>query len=212
MKMKKKYAWKILRKGMRSDLGNIKWYKNKWKTHKQKLELCSSGFHASKLLFDAIQYVTPGIICLVEYSGKMIDSDDKFVAERMRVIKTYRFTKRIAVEWSIYCARLCLKSFEKKYPKDKRVREVINTAENWLNNPTQKNRFAAVSAWSVAVSAAESAWSVAGFAAVSAAWSTWSVARFAAMSAAWSAAWSTAKPAIKKKMSNKLMKIIGYKK
>ena len=187
--MKKKYAWKILRKGMKSDSGNkCKWVKNKWKTHKEELELCSSGFHASKLLFDAIQYVIPGIICLVEYKGKIVNSNDKFVTEKMRVIKTYKFTKRMAVEWSVYCARLCLKNFEKEYPKDKRPREAIEAAENWLSNPTQKKR-------SAARSAAGSAGSAAG----------------SAMSAAESAA-ESAMSAVKKKMNNKLIKIIGYKK
>ena len=220
--MKKQYAWKVLKKGMVSDSrNNCKWIKGQWKTHKKDLELCRKGFHASESLFDAINYVTPGIICLVEYDGKTIKSNDQFVCERMRVIKTFKFTKRNAVEWSIYCAKLCLKNFEKKFPKDKRPRLAIKAAEAWLKNPTKKNKSAAESAAEsarfaagAAKFAAESARS-AEFAARSVGFAAWS-ARFAAWSArfaAWSARFAAGavESATKKKMSNKLMKIIGYK-
>ncbi len=221
--MKKQYAWKILKKGMISNSGKLsKWRKGQWKTHKGKLILCESGFHASKLLFDAINYVTPGIICLVEYDGEIIKGDDKFVCERMRVVKTFRFTNRKVVEWSIYCAKLCLKNFEKDFPKDKKPRLAIKAAEAWLKNHTKKNKYAAESAaesaesavWYAAKSAAWYAAESAKSAAESATESAESAVWYAAKSAAWYAAESAksaAESATKKKMSNKLMKIIGYK-
>jgi hypothetical protein len=232
-----KTAWKVLEKGMKSSCGTAKWKKGVWKEHKGDLELCNSGFHASKLLVDAIQFVTPGIICHIEYDGNILEEEDKFVARRMRVLKTYRFTKRMAVEFAIYCASSCLKNFEKEFPDDKRPREAILAAKRWLKNPSQKNKNDAWSAawsaesatWSAAWSAESATWSAAR-SAWSAAWSaesaTWSAAR-SAESAAWSAArsawsaesaaWSAARSAEsaesaiekKKLLEKKLLKIIG---
>jgi hypothetical protein len=213
-----KTAWKVLEKGMKSSCGTAKWKKGVWKEHKGDLELCNSGFHASKLLVDAIQFVTPGIICHIEYDGNILEEEDKFVARRMRVLKTYRFTKRMAVEFAIYCASSCLKNFEKEFPDDKRPREAILAAKRWLKNPSQKNKN---DAWSAARSAESAAWSAA-WSAESATWSAarsaWSAARSAesaesAESAAWSAesaTWS-AESAIEKKklLEKKLLKIIG---
>ena len=223
--MKTKTAWKVLNKGMKSSHGNIIWKKGKWQVHKGDIELCNSGLHASKLLVDAIQYVTPGIICKVEYKGDYKEQQDKFVCTEMRVIETYRFTKRKAVEFSIYCARQCLKNFEKELLDDKRPRKAIEAAENWLKNPTKKNIQLAESA---AQSATQSAWSAesavwsatrltqlaAQSAARSAVWSARSAARSAAESAAvWSAAvWSAQLASMKKGLEKRLLKIIGDEK
>jgi hypothetical protein len=202
-----KTAWKVLKKGMKSSNGDITWKKGKWIIHKGKLQPCNSGLHASNLLFDAIQFVTPGIICKVEYGGNIVEEKDKFVCNKMRVIETYRFTKRNAVEFSIFCARLCLENFEKQYPDDKRPRLAIEAAEDWLKKPSQKNRSAAMSAARSAAMSAESAES-----AESAARSAES-----AESAAWSAAWSaesaarSAELSAKEKMEKKLLQIIKAK-
>jgi hypothetical protein len=150
-----KTAWKVLKKGMKSSNGDINWKKGKWQIHTEELQLCNSGLHASELLVDAIHFVTPGIICKVEYDGNVVTDKDKIVCEKMRVIETYRFTKRNAVEFSIFCARLCLENFEKKYPTDKRPRLAIEAAEKFIKNPSQKNMSAARSVWSAAWSAAK---------------------------------------------------------
>ena len=162
-------GWKILLKGNKSQHNDFKWRLNKWYTHEGELELCNAGFHASKELVSAMSYVTPGIIAKVEYRGEVIEQEDKFVASEMRVIETYRFTKRMAVEWSIYCARQILKNWNSYAKTDNRPLKAIQAAEKWLRNPTKKNQEAAESA---AGSAAESAWSAAWSAAESAAKST----------------------------------------
>ena len=193
--MKDNYAWKILKKGMKSENGDVKWVKNKWREHKGELILCNAGFHASKNLFDAVQYVTPGIVCLVEYDGRVLQGDDKLVAEKMRVVKTYKVTKKMWVEWSIYCSKLVLKKFEKVFPDDNRPRLAIKAAQNWLDNPTVKNqRLAESAAGSVRSAAGSAYWSAAGSAAGSAG-SAGSAAWFAAQSAARSAAWFAARSA-----------------
>jgi len=223
----KKTAWKVLNKGMESNSGNIKWKLNQWQHHDGELKLCESGLHASKLCVDAIQYVTPGIICKVEYKGGIKEQDDKFVCNDMKVIKTYRFTKRIAVELAIFSARLCLKNFEKEFPDDNRPRLAIESAEKYFKKPSTKTKLAAKSAAWSAESAAELAVRSAESAAESAARSARSAAESAARSArsAWSAwaAWSaesavrssaelavrSVELAVKKKIENKLIKLLG---
>ena len=231
--MKNNYAWKILKKGMKSENGDVKWVKNKWREHKGELIRCNAGFHASKSLFDAIQYVTPGIVCLVEYDGRVLQGDDKLVAEKMRVVKTYKVTKKMWVEWSIYCSKLVLKNFEKVFPDDNPPRLAIKAAQNWLDNPTVKNqRLAESAAGSVRSAAGSAYWSAAMSAALSARTAYWSArtAYWSAGSAAESAgsagsaaesagsagsagfaAMSATESAAKKKINAKLLRIIGYK-
>ena len=62
-----------------------------------------------------------------------------------------------AVRYAIYSAELCLKNWEKKYPKNKRPREAIEAAKRCLKNPTKKNKELVYSAgYSAANSAADS--------------------------------------------------------
>ena len=220
--IKSKIGWKILRKGNKSQYNDFKWRKNKWYKHDDKLIICESGFHASKELVSAMSYLTPGIIAKVEYKGEVIEEYDKFVASEMRVVKTYKPTKKQMVEWSIYCARQCLKEWNKYDKSDKRPLKAIQAAEAWLENPTQKNKSAAKSAalaselaarsaasssWSVARSAASSSWSASESAARSAASAIWSASESAAWSVA-SAIWSASESAAKNKLHKKLLRII----
>ena len=113
---------------------------------------------------------------------------------------TKLFTKPQAVEYSIYCAELCIAEYEKDYPNDPRPREAIEAAKAWLENPNKENKVAAESAAESAaryaaryaiLSAAEYAWSAADSARSAARYATWSAARYAADSARY-AAWSAA--------------------
>jgi hypothetical protein len=215
IKTKTVKAWKVLKKG--TDVGAV--------------SMCYKGLHASKLLIDAISFVAPGIICAVECKNVVAEKEDKFVCTEMRVVKTYRFTKPMCVEFAVYSAKQCLKNFEKYDSKDKRPRKAIEAAETYLRNPTKKNRsavwFAAWSAWFAAWSAwfaLFAAWSTDSdtWSAWFAAWSAW-FALFAARSArpaksaaksaksaACSAAWS-AESNMKQKLEKKLLKIIKHK-
>ena len=59
---------------------------------------------------------------------------------------TKLFTKEQNVAFAIKCAGSVLHSFEEKFPYDKRPRLALETAEAWLNNPTQENADAACAA------------------------------------------------------------------
>ena len=96
-------------------------------------------------------------------------------------------TKKERIMYAIYAAKLVLKNFETKYPKDKRPRQAIQAATKYLNNPTLANKNTARSAAWSAESASDSAARSAESAAESAAWSAAESAESAAESAAWSA-------------------------
>jgi hypothetical protein len=193
-----KTRWKFLKKGFKSNSGNTKWKIGEWSKPIKNLELCESGYHCSKEIYQAFSYVQGEILAEVQCKGKHESSKDKEVWETMRITKAYKWQKKDSVALSIYAAELCIDTFEKEYPEDKGPREAIEAAKKWLKNPTKKNRSAAESAWSAARSAAASA--------RSAAESAWSAARSArsAAESAWSAAesaWSAAESALIKKIS-----------
>ena len=168
--------------------------------------MCQSGFHCSKTIYQAFSYVQGEHLALVEVAGKSIKDDDKEVWQKMRVVKTWRWTKRDSVALSVYAAGLVLKNYEKEYPNDKRPREAILTVKRWLRTGSRKGLSAA---WS-AESARSAAWS-AESAARSAAWSAESAARSAARSAAWSAE-SAARSALISKISKWMNRRIRSKK
>ena len=178
--------YKFLLTGLKSENGNTKWRKGVWK-HEDNLDMCNSGFHCSKQPYQAFSYIQGEILAKVEVKGKSIIRDDKECLSDMRVVKTYKLTKKESVALAIYSAKLCLKNFEKEYPNDKQPRQAISAAVKYLKNPTKKNQ---ATAWS----AAWSAWSAGSD--KPAAWSAWSAE--SAKSAAWLAAksaWSASESA-----------------
>jgi len=188
--------YKVFKKDLKSNNGNIKWKIGKWQHHKGKLEMCRSGLHCSENIIDAMEYTNAEEIALVGVKGKYLKQDDKQCWESMKIVKVWNWEKEDSVSLAIFAAELCIDNFEKEYPTDKRPRQAIEAAKKWLKNPTEENRSAAGSArsaaesvWSAAGSADSAAWSAAGSAAGSAAESVWSAAR-SARSAADSAAWS----------------------
>ena len=175
----KQTLWKVFKKDLQSNNGDIKWKVGEWQKYEGKLEMCSSGFHASEMILDAMGYTNAEEIALVEVKGNHLKQSNKQCWEYMRIKKVYKWTKEDSVSLAIFASELCIKNFEKEYPKDKRPREAIEAAKTWLKDPTEKNR-------SAAESAAGSAWSAAGSAGS------------AAESAAWSAA-ESAESAVKNK-------------
>ena len=157
-----KTLYKVFKKDLESNHGNIKWEVGKWQKHKGKLEMCTSGFHASENVIDSMGYTNAEEIALVEVKGKHLVQDDKECWESMRIVKVSNWKKEDSVSLAIFAAELCIKNFEKDYPDDKRPRNAIKAAKKWLKNPTEKNQLAAgLAARSAAMSAAGSAESAA---------------------------------------------------
>ena len=194
----------------------FKFKKGVWHKHEGDIKICEQGFHASKNIIDAMNYVNCGYVAKVQVRGKSEKENDKECWSEMKIVEWKKWTKKDSVSLTIYAAELCIDDFEKKYPNDKRPCEAIEAAKKWLKNPTEKNRSAAESAaesaaWSArsatsaATSAERSAAASAESAAESAAWSAAS----AATSAAWSAARSAARSAALKKCHNFVIKRKG---
>jgi len=190
--------YKFLKKGLKSKSGNCKWKIGEQKVFKGDLNMCETGFHCSKTIYQAFSYVQGEILAEVEVKGKHKLEKDKEVWEKMTIKKAWKWQKKDSVALAIYSAELCLKNFEKVHPNDKRPRQAIEAAKKWLKGKiTDEELSAAESVESAVWSAAWSAWSAARSAAKSAAWfAAWSV-RYAAKSAtesaesaAWSATWS----------------------
>jgi hypothetical protein len=200
--MKTYKRWKFLRKGTKSQNGNLKWRKGKWVSVEGELDMCHWGLHACKKPYQAFTFVQGEILALVECRGEHLTDDDKECWREQRVVRAFKWTKKDSLKLAIFSAEQVLHNFEKEFPSDKRPREAIEAAKKVLFKDTKENRGASAesAAWSAAESAAWSAAELAAWsAAESAAWSAaesaaWSAAR-SARSAAESAAWSAAESA-----------------
>ena len=194
------YRWKFLREDdgkIKSAHGDLTWQIGKWKTHKGKLEMCESGLHCSKGVYQAFSYIHGEVLARVECEGRKQVQDDKEVYSKMRIVRAYKWQKKDSVELAIYAARLVLKIFEKEYPNDKRPRKAIAAAVKYLKNPTEKNM-------SAAGAAAWAARDAAGAAAGAAAWA-------ARAAGAARAAWAALISKIAKWMSTRVKKLEKYK-
>ena len=89
-----KTLWKVFKADLKSNNGDIEWKLNKWQRHKGKLDICSSGFHASERIIDAMQYTNAELIVKVEVKGKSIIEEDKECWEEMRIIKKWKWNKK----------------------------------------------------------------------------------------------------------------------
>jgi hypothetical protein len=183
-------GYKFITDEMKSKNGNFKWELGIWQEERSKdIKLCEYGLHACKTPYQSLKYIYGNRWFQVEARGKIIydnkNSEPKFVASEMRLVKELP-TKKIVVEFACWCARQCLKNYQKEFPNDKRPEEAIKAAEDYMDgkidlkelNDKKSAAWSARSAAESAESAAESAESAAE-SAESAAWS--------ARSAAWSA-------------------------
>ena len=192
--------------------GDCEWKIKEKKIFNGDLSMCKSGFHCSKTIYQAFSYVQGDILAEVEVGGNKIISNDKEVYSEMKILRAWKWKKEDSVALAIYSAKLCLKNFEKVYPDDKRPRQAIEAAINYLKEPTKENMSAAMSAgsdaWSAAWSA-ESAWSAAWSAAMYAGSDAWSAA-WSTESAAWSAAGSATIKKISTWMSKRVKELQSY--
>lgn len=169
---KTKTLYKFLREGLKSDSGHHEWKLNTWYKIDGKISICNNGFHASKTIYQAFGYVKGEILAEVEVRGDSVCEDDKECWSEMRIVKAWYWQKEDSVSLSIFAAELCIQNFEKLYPDDKRPREAIEAAKNYLkavkSGDKKKIEAARSAARSAAYSAADSAYSAADSAAYSA--------------------------------------------
>ena len=174
----------ILRGGQPLEVG-------KTYTYGGDVEICKSGYHASRRLIDALRYAPGAQISRVECWGDVQEQNDKLVARNRTVLWTLDATM-ILHEFACRVAEIAL---SKVVNPDPRSLAAIKAKRKWMKGKiSDKELDAARSAarpvaWSAARSAAwYAAESSAESAARSAAW-------YAAESAAWSASWSAERSA-----------------
>ena len=161
--MKKQYKFLRLKgKKIVSESGNETWKLGEWKTCKDKLDMCNTGYHCSPTIYGAFSYIQGEVLAEVETKGKKLEDNTKTCNENMRLVKAWKWTKKDSLSLAIYAAEKVLHIFEKKYPNDKRPREAIEAAKKVLFKDTKKNRDAARDA---AGAAGAAAWAAAGAAA-----------------------------------------------
>lgn len=71
------------------------------------LVMCDRGLHASKQILDALDYAPGPLVHRVRLGGKVIEGDDKIVAEERTIlwsIRDEKVMKRILCEFARWCA------------------------------------------------------------------------------------------------------------
>ena len=192
---KPKICYRFVNENMTSNYdGETEWKLGEWKKVEGKLKCCSNGLHASLTPLQSLNNVYGSRWFIAEYRGKIVKEDNKFCASEMKLIKEIPII--VVKRFALFCAKDCLKYYEKEYPNDNRIAECIKTTEDYLDGKaTIDEQSVAESAAQSAAESSESAWS--------AVWSARSVrsaesavSAESASSAAWSAVWSAAWTAV----------------
>ena len=149
------------------------------------------------------------LIAEKEFKGDIIKILDALIYKNRFLDADWLFTeyanKKQCVLYAIFAAELVLHLFENKYPKDKRPKEAIQAAKDYVKNPCKKTKAAADAAYDAYDTAnAASAASYASYASASAAYA--SSAAYAASAAYASSAAYAASYAAKKELQNKIIK------
>ena len=162
--------------------------------------LCESGWHGmgEQDVLTHLPYQVGVQLWVVERRGEVVEGDDKFCAESMRLTYHVGTTdERNLRLFAADCAEDVLHLYEDKYPKDDRPRRAIEAARAYARGDIGASAWAAVrdavrdAAWAAA---GDAAWDAAGAAAWAAAWdAAWTAVRDAAWAAAGDAAWDEAR-------------------
>jgi len=210
--MKETY-YKVLKPDRKTIHANGQWpMPGKWLEAEGDLIPCANGLHLCRR-GDLIQWLGPEI-WTAEYEGERVDSNDKIVVRKARLIKRLdTWNERTQRLFACDCAEHVLHFFESKFPGDDRPRKVIETTRLYavgeaslpeLRLAARATRDAASAAWAARAARAAGSSGAEWDAAEAAAEAAWSAARVAGASeAAWaargagdsarSAAWATSR-------------------
>ena len=143
MTSKVERKWKTMLTGNKSSIGGHIFEVGKWYSVEGEIKCCENGFHCSDTVVDAINYVIPQVVALVEVKGDYDVESCKYTksAHRsMRVVKTWEPTHRQLVLFAIYCAEQVIGIWNKQYPDDDNPQKAIEAAKSWCDNtPTDVN-------------------------------------------------------------------------
>ena len=126
--MKTKICYRFVNEDMTSKQdGKTKWEIGKWNKQDGELKCCKNGLHASLTPLESLNNIYGDKWFIAEYKGKIVKDGDKFCVNEMRLIKEIPIM--VIKKFALFCAKDCLKYYEKKYPGDKRVSECIKITE-----------------------------------------------------------------------------------
>jgi hypothetical protein len=189
----------------------------KWMPKVETLEMCRSGYHATPK-DHLIEWCYGPHLYEFEGRGEMLQGNDKVVFEEARLVKEIPgWNKQTAVLFACDCAEHVLHFFEERYPKDKRPREAIQAAREYVDGQ--------ITLWELgkAEDVVWEAWAAdVGWAAAREAWAAEAAARAAgaaaeaagaarAADAAARAAWVAADAVERKWQNDLLLKKLGLK-
>ena len=119
------------------------------------IKLCEYGMHASVRALDALQYAPGYVCCLVELGGKIIEGDDKVVAESRKVLKMIDATN-ILHEMACISAETALRIAD---VQDPRCWQSIEAKRAWVRGEISDSELAAAmdAAIAAAIAAARDA-------------------------------------------------------
>ena len=106
------------------------------------IKLCEYGMHASVRALDALQYAPGYVCCLVELGGKIIEGDDKVVAESRKVLKMIDATN-ILHEMACISAETALRIAD---VQDPRFWQSIEAKRAWVRGEISDSELAAARA------------------------------------------------------------------
>ena len=126
-----------------------------WLVHDGPVTICETGLHASKHVYEALQYAPGATLCLVECEDIVTEQDDKFVCRRRRIVKRFDATDTMRA-----FARHCALSVIHLWDAPQVVRDYLTTGDEGLRDAARDAAMAA--AWAAARDAAwDAAWAAA---------------------------------------------------
>lgn len=144
MAARKPRLWKSLkfRDGkIVSNRDGSEWQIGEWREVPPLDERCH-GLNCCESIYDALCYVGVEVLAEVEIDGVVIKGHDKITAQRMRIIRAWKWKEIDTVSTIIHVAKKLLKLYKDHPDIVSRLNRTIEASETWLKNPTQENLFA----------------------------------------------------------------------
>lgn len=103
------------------------------------------GLNCCENIIEAMRYVNIEVLAEVEIDGKRIVGDDKITAQRMRIIRAWRWTREDTVLLVAYEMKLYFEYLGKLWQSDAvHSKKEIESAKALIENPTYENMLAAM--------------------------------------------------------------------
>jgi hypothetical protein len=130
-------CYRFVKDDLTSENGKMTWEIGEWNKVSGKIACCSNGLHAALTPRDSIRNVYGQKWFISEARGELVKQDNKFAASEMRIVQ--EIPKIILQRFSIWCAKECLKYYEKKYPEDVRISDFIQATEDYLDGKIKED-------------------------------------------------------------------------